>query len=62
MDKKFGYYIFGGMLIGALFGMIWAGNGNPALGIATGALVGTAVGWFAAAYAMEKEKGDKQSK
>ena len=45
MDKKFGYYIFGGMLIGALFGMIWAGNGNPALGIATGALVGTAVGW-----------------
>jgi ABC-type uncharacterized transport system permease subunit len=57
MDKKFGYYIFGGMVIGALFGMFWAGNGNPILSIATGAFIGTAVGWFAAAYAQEKEKG-----
>lgn len=62
MDKKFGYYIFGGTLIGALLGMFWMGNGNPILSIAVGALVGTAIGWFAAAYVMEKEKGNNQSK
>lgn len=61
MDKKFGYYIFGGTLIGALFGLFWAGNGNPILSIAIGALAGTAIGWFAAAYMMEKEKEKKQS-
>ena len=59
MDKKFGYYIFGGMLIGALFGLLWAGTGNPILGIAIGALIGTAIGWFGAAYMMEKEKEKK---
>jgi ABC-type uncharacterized transport system permease subunit len=62
MDKKFGYYIFGGMLLGALFGMLWAGKGNPIVGIGIGALVGTAIGWFAAAYAMEKEKEKKEGK
>lgn len=59
MDKKFGAYIFGGMLIGALFGMLWAGNGNPVFGIAIGALAGVAIGWFAAAYAVEKKKEKK---
>jgi ABC-type uncharacterized transport system permease subunit len=58
MDKKFGYYIFGGMLIGALFGVIWAGNGTPILSIAIGALIGTAIGWFAAAYSQEKDKNE----
>jgi ABC-type uncharacterized transport system permease subunit len=62
MDKKFGYYIFGGALIGALFGMFWIGNGNPILSIAIGALIGTAIGWFAAAYAIEKEKEQSQNK
>jgi ABC-type uncharacterized transport system permease subunit len=62
MDKKFGYYIFGGMLVGALFGMLWAAKGNLILGIAFGALVGTAIGWFAAAYMMEKEKEKKEGK
>lgn len=62
MDKKFGYYIFGGTLIGALFGMLWIGNGNPIFSVAIGALVGTAIGWFAAAYVMEKEKEQSQSK
>jgi ABC-type uncharacterized transport system permease subunit len=62
MDKKFGYYIFGGMLIGAIFGMLWAGNGNPVLGIGIGALAGAAIGWFAAAYVMEKEKEKKEGK
>jgi len=61
MDKKFGYYIFGGTLIGALFGLFWVGRENPVLNIATGAFVGTAIGWFAAAYMMEKEKEKKQS-
>jgi uncharacterized membrane protein len=58
MDKKFGYYIFAGLLIGALFGTLW--GGIP--GIAIGALVGTAIGWFAAAYMMEKEKEKKEGK
>jgi ABC-type uncharacterized transport system permease subunit len=62
VDKKFGYYIFGGMLIGALFGMLWAGRGNPVMGIAIGAIAGTFIGWFAAAYVMEKEKENKQGK
>jgi ABC-type uncharacterized transport system permease subunit len=60
MDKKFGYYVFGGMLIGALFGLIWAGGGNPLPGLAGGALVGTSIGWFIAAYVLEKEKKEKK--
>ena len=59
MDKKFGYYIFGGLLIGALFGLLWSTNGNLILGIGTGALVGTAIGWFAAAAMLENEKKKK---
>ncbi len=62
MDKKFGYYIFGGLLIGALFGLLWSGNGNPILGIGIGALAGTAIGWFAAAAVLEKEKEKKEGK
>jgi ABC-type uncharacterized transport system permease subunit len=62
MDKKFGYYIFGGMLIGVLFGLLWSAGGNAILGIGVGALVGTAIGWFAAAYMLEKEKQKKESK
>ncbi len=56
MDKKFGYYIFGGLLIGALFGLIGAG----VVGLGFGALIGTAVGWFFAAYVLEKEKKEKR--
>jgi hypothetical protein len=59
MNKKFGYYIFGGLLIGAMFGMLWSANGNI-LSIVYGALAGMAIGWFAAAYAMEKEKKEKE--
>jgi ABC-type uncharacterized transport system permease subunit len=55
-NKIFGYYIFGGMLIGALLGMAWAGNGNPVVGLGIGALVGMAIGWFAAAYMLENQK------
>ena len=60
MDKKFGYYIFGGLLIGALFGLIWAGGGNPLMGLGMGALIVTAIGWFFAAYVLEKEKKEKK--
>ena len=56
MDKKFGYYIFGGLIIGALFGLIWAG----VMGLGIGALIGTAIGWFSAAYVLEKEKKEKK--
>jgi len=58
MDKTFGYYIFGGMLLGAIFGTLWAAKGNLMLGLVIGALAGAFIGWFAAAAAKEigKEK------
>jgi hypothetical protein len=59
MDRKFGYYIFGGLLIGAVFGLLWAGNGNPILGIGIGAFAGAAIGWFIAAAALERETRKK---
>ena len=62
MDKKFGYYIFGGLLIGVLFGSLWSANGNALLGIGFGALAGAAIGWFAAAAMLEKEKEKKEAK
>jgi hypothetical protein len=60
MDKKFGYYVFGGLIIGALFGLIWAGGGNPLMGLGMGALIGAAISWFFAAYVLEKEKKGKK--
>jgi hypothetical protein len=63
MDKKkFGYYVFGGALIGALLGLSWSAGSNPLVGLGIGALVGTAIGWFAAAYAMEQDKQKKEGK
>jgi uncharacterized membrane protein len=56
MDKKFGYYIFAGLLIGAVFGSLWGAKGNILLGIGIGALIGTAIGWFAAAAVLERQK------
>lgn len=50
MNKKFGYYIVIGLLIGAIFGMgIGAANGNPVTGIGMGALAGVFLAWFIAA-------------
>ena len=60
MDKKFGYYVFGGMLIGALFGLIWSGSSNPLAGLAGGAVLGTFIGWFIAAAVRENEKKAKK--
>ncbi len=62
MDKKFGYYIFGGMLIGILIGLLWSSNGNVLLGVGYGALAGAAIGWFAAAAMLEKGKDKKEGK
>lgn len=59
MEKTFGYFIFGGLLIGAMFGSIWAGGGNSVMGIGIGALVGAALGWFMAAAVIEQRKKEK---
>lgn len=59
MDKKFGYYVFGGLLIGAVFGSLWAANGNILLEMALGALAGVALGWFIAAAVLEKSNKEK---
>lgn len=56
MDKRFGYYVFGGLLVGALLGWAWSANGSGLLGIGIGALVGVFTGWFIAAAAVEKRK------
>lgn len=56
MDNRiFGYGVFGGALIGALFGFIAAG----VVGLGFGALVGAGIGWFAAAVVMEQRKQSK---
>lgn len=59
MDKKFGYYVFGGLLIGAFLGWGWSANENSLMGIGIGALVGVALGWFIAAAVLEKSKKEK---
>jgi hypothetical protein len=55
MDKKFGYFVFGGLLIGALFGLGWSAGGNPLIGMGIGALVGMAIGWFIGAHYLLKQ-------
>jgi hypothetical protein len=59
MDKTFGYFIFAGLLIGAMFGRIGAGSGNALLGTGIGALVGAALGWFIAAAVIEQGKKER---
>ena len=59
MDKKFGRYIFGGLLIGAFLGWGWSANGNTLPGIGIGALAGVALGWFIAAAILEKDNRGK---
>ena len=56
MDKKFGYYIFGGALIGAFLGLIWSAGNNPLVGLGMGALIGVFLGWFAAAAMLQQNK------
>jgi ABC-type uncharacterized transport system permease subunit len=60
MDKKFGYVVLLGLLIGAVFGMgIGSANGNPLLGIGIGALAGVFLGWFIAAAVLQEEKNKR---
>lgn len=59
MDNRiFGYGVFGGALIGALFGFTAAGI----VGLGFGALIGAGIGWFAAAAVMESQKEKKEGK
>ena len=62
MNKVFGYYIFGGLLIGALFGRIWAASSNPIMGIGIGAIAGAFLGWFIAAAVLEQNKKSEKTK
>ena len=59
MDKTFCYFIFGGLLIGAMFGLIGAGGGNALMGIEAGALAGAFIRWFIAAAVLEQKKKEK---
>lgn len=59
MDKISGFYIYGGMLIGALLGILWAGGSNMLMGIGIGAFVGASIGWFVAAAVFEQKKKQK---
>ncbi len=61
-NKVFGYYALGGMLIGALLGSAWAGNGNTLAGLGIGALIGAFMGWFMAAAVLEIQKKQKENK
>jgi hypothetical protein len=56
VDKTFGYFVFGGLLVGAMFGLIGSGGGNPLLGIGIGATAGAFLGWFMAAAVLEQKK------
>lgn len=57
MDRKYGFYIVVGMLVGAIFGMgLGAASGNAYQGMGIGALAGVFVGWFIAAAALNRGK------
>jgi uncharacterized protein YcfJ len=63
MDRKFGYIIFVGMAIGAVFGMgIGAANGNALFGLWLGAVAGGFLGWFIAAAAQEHHSNNPNDK
>jgi hypothetical protein len=59
MDKTFGYFIFGGLLLGAMFGLIGAGGHNSLMGIGIGAVAGAFLGWFLAAAVLEQKRKEK---
>jgi len=59
MDKKFGYYVFGGLVLGTILGWLWSASHNPLIGMGIGAAIGMAIGWFAAAADIEKNNKSK---
>jgi len=62
MDKKFGYYIFGGLLLGAFLGWMWSASNNPLVGMGIGAFFGAGIGWFIAAAVFEKRDEKEKNK
>lgn len=64
MERKFGYYIVAGPLLGSVVGaFLGAVNGNAIVGIALGALAGVFLGWFVAAAVFENQnKSNKTPK
>jgi hypothetical protein len=60
MNKTFGYFIFGGLLIGAMFGLIASGGNNSLLWIGIGATAGAFLGWFIAAAVLEQQKKENR--
>ena len=60
MNKKFGMFVFLGLLIGAAFGsLLGSANGNPLAGLGLGALVGVFLGWFIAAALLGNQNSNK---
>ena len=62
-EQKFGSYIFIGIAIGGITGMVLqAGNGNTFFGFWIGALVGVFLGWFIAAAVWQNKNRKKHNK
>ena len=59
MDKRFGYFAFGGIVIGAVLGFAWSGHENSLAGLGIGALAGAFLGGFVASAVLEMEKQRK---
>ncbi len=63
MSRKDGYYIVLGLVIGAIFGVLFGSPANNTLfGLGLGALGGVFLGWFVAAIALQNRKEKKQDK
>lgn len=59
MDQKSARFIFLGLLIGGVLGLLFgAGADNIVLGVALGALAGVFIGWFVAAAMQRQHKSD----
>ncbi len=57
MNKKFGVFVFLGLLIGSAFGGLFgSANSNPLAGLVVGALAGVFFGWYAAAIEQQNNK------
>jgi hypothetical protein len=57
MDRRFGYYIVLGLVVGVVFGfLVGAASGNALFGIGLGALGGVFAGWFIAAVALQNQR------
>ena len=60
MERRFGYYVVLGLVIGGVFGMsVGATNGNTIWGIGLGALFGVFIGWFVAAAALKNRNASE---